>query len=144
MSKRNEDSRRKGDIAEKVFELMCVERGVEVFKPINSGSRIDYIIVHDGRFKKVQIKYISASNGKISVSFTKNQNGRKVDAKPMYKKYDKLEIDLFLVYCPDTQTWYNIPIELADDQNGIILRITSTKNNQIQNVNDAKDYIWSW
>lgn len=144
MTKRNEDPRRKGDIAEKMFELKCVENDVEVFTPINSGSRIDYIIVHEGKMKRVQIKYISAYNGTINISFTKNQNGRREGDKPLYKKYDSSEIDLFLVYCPDTDKWYNIPINTADDQRGVSLRIVQAKNNQKSNVRSAEDYIWKW
>ena len=32
----------KGDIAEKKFELLCIEKNIGIFKPVNSGNVIDY------------------------------------------------------------------------------------------------------
>lgn len=144
MDKRSEDSRKKGDIAEKLFELECIKRDIDVYKPVSSGSRVDYLACIDGVYKKVQIKYISTYNDRISISFTKNQNGRRTeDGKPVYKKYCIQEIDLFLVYCPDTNEWYNIPIELSDTNRGLTLTtLNVARNNQTKGVRYSRDYIW--
>lgn len=145
MNKRSEDSRKKGDIAEKLFELESIERNIEVYKPVSSGSRVDYLACIDGVYKRVQIKYISVYNDKILISFMKNQNGRKAeDGRPLYKKYSNHEIDLFLVYCPDLNEWYNIPIELAATCRGLSLSTVDTpkKNNQTKGVKYSRDYIW--
>ena len=145
MNKRSEDSRKKGDIAEKLFELECIKRDIDVYKPVSSGGRVDYLACIDGQYKKVQIKYISTYKDKILISFTKNQNGRRAeDGRPVYKKYCKQEIDLFLVYCPDTCTWYSIPIELAATHRGLSLSTVDTpkKNNQTKGVRYSRDYIW--
>ena len=145
MDKRSEDSRKKGDIAEKLFELECIKRDIDVYKPVSSGGRVDYLACIDGQYKKVQIKYISTYKDKILISFTKNQNGRRTeDGRPVYKKYCKQEIDLFLVYCPDTCTWYSIPIELAATHRGLSLSTVDTpkKNNQTKGVRYSRDYIW--
>ena len=145
MNKRSEDTRKKGDIAEKLFELECIKRDIEAFVPVNSGGRADYIVFEDGCYKRVQIKYISVYNERLAVSFTKPQNGRKnSEGKQLYKKYSSDEIDLFLVYCPDTELWYQIPVELMSTSRGIVLNlgITSPKNGQVKGVKYAKDYIW--
>lgn len=144
MDKRSEDSRKKGDIAEKLFELECIKRDIDVYKPVSSGGRVDYLACIDGQYKKVQIKYISTYRDRISISFTKNQNGRRTeDGKPVYKKYCNQEIDLFLVYCPDTNEWYNIPIELSDTNRGLTLTtLNVTRNNQAKRVRYSYDYIW--
>lgn len=143
--KRLEDPRIKGDIAEKLFELECIKRGIELFIPSASGGRIDYVTYSDNTFKRVQIKYISEYKGGIIISFTKPQNGRRdQNGKPIYKKYSSDEIDLFLVYCPDTNHWYNIPMSIAFKQRGITLRISDEppKNNNMAMANFAKDYVW--
>lgn len=144
MDKRSEDSRKKGDIAEKLFELECIKRDIDVYRPVSSGSRVDYLAYVDGVYKKVQIKYISTYNDRISISFTKHQNGRRTEeGKPVYKKYCSDEIDMFLVYCPDTNEWYNIPIELADNSRCLTLTTLATsKNNQTKGVRYSYEYIW--
>lgn len=145
MNKRSEDSRKKGDIAEKLFELECIKRDIEVYKPVSSGGRVDYLAYVNGVYKRVQIKYISVYNNKILISFMKNQNGRKAeDGRPLYKKYCNHEIDLFLVYCPDLNEWYNIPIELAATCSSLSLNIVITpkKNNQTKGVKYSYDYVW--
>ena len=145
MSKRLEDPRKKGDIAEKLFELECIKYGIDVYKPISSGSRVDYIIYTEGVYKRVQIKFISSYNDKIAISFTKNQNGRKADTgKPLYKKYCSDEIDIFLVYCPDTNEWYEIPMSLTQSNRGITLHtLSKTKNNQTKGVRYSHEYLWN-
>jgi hypothetical protein len=143
--KRLEDPRIKGDIAEKLFELECIKRGIELFIPSTAGGRIDYVTYTNNTFQKVQIKYISSYNNTIQISFTKPQNGRRdQDGKPIYKKYSSDEIDLFLVYCPDTNQWYNIPMSIADKQRGISLRLSNEppKNNNMAMANFASEYIW--
>lgn len=145
MNRRNENPIKKGDLAEKLFELECVNRDIPIFAPVNSASRVDYIVQLEGEFKKVQIKYISAiRNESICVSFVKHQNGRKdkeTDGR-LYKKYTSDEIDLFMVYCPDTKEWYNIPNTLMNESRGVVLRLTAPKNNQMKGVRFAKEFVW--
>lgn len=144
MNRRNENPIKKGDLAEKLFELECVNRDIPIFAPVNSASRVDYIVQLEGEFKKVQIKYISSYENKIAISFTKNQNGRrdKETDKPLYKKYTADEIDLYMVYCPDTSKWYSIPMTYANDQRGVVLRLEASKNNQSKGVKMAEEFIW--
>jgi hypothetical protein len=144
MDKRlNENPIIKGDIAEKMFELECIKRGISIYKPVNSSTREDFIIVKDGAYKKVQIKYISAYKGHtIQVSFMKCQNGRKVEGKQMYLKYNEDEVDLLYVYCPDSNQWYEVPVSIATEHRAITLRLTTPSNNQTKGVRFADDYIW--
>lgn len=143
MNKREEDPRQKGNLAEKLFEVECIKRDILLFAPIGDGCRIDYIAEINGELKKVQIKYVSAYKDKIQVSFAKTQNGRRnEDGSPIIKLYRKDEVDLFFVFCPDTNKWYNIPIELASNQRCFALRLHPTKNNQSKGVNIASEFEW--
>ena len=140
MDKRlTEDPRRKGDMAEKLFELECIKRNIPIYTPINSASRDDYVIVIDGEFKKVQIKYISLYNDKVNVSFIKGQNGRSTNL-----KYTEDEIDLFFVYCPDFDEWYNVPMSLSNTCRGLTLRGPNykTKNNQTKGIRYTTEFKW--
>lgn len=140
------DSRTKGDIAEKLFELECLKRGIAYFIPGNSNTRIDYVINDSSGFKRVQIKYISATTkGTINISFTKSQNGRlAMDGKPKYLKYDLEEIDLFIVYCPNTNKFYSIPLNEYSTQRGINLRLSDKVpiNGNLKLVNFASKFEW--
>ena len=137
MDKRTEDPRRKGDIAEKLFELECIKRDIPVYAPVNSGSRDDYVIVIDGEFKKVQVKYKCEYKDTVSADFIKTQNGRSHNL-----KYTQDEIDMFFVYNPDKDEWYNIPMSLSESNNSVTIRTTPPKNNQTKNVNMREDFIW--
>lgn len=141
MDKRlTEDPRQKGDIAEKLFELECIKRDIPIYAPVNSATRDDYVVVIDGEFKKVQIKYVSLSTDeKVCVSFTKAQNGRSTNL-----KYTEDEIDLFFVYCPDFDEWYNIPMSLSSTSRTIALRGPNykPKNNQTKGVRYTTEFKW--
>ena len=143
MDKRQtEDPRMKGDLAEKLFEVECIKRDIPIYAPVNSATRDDYVVVIDDEFKKVQIKYISMYDSKkINVTFMKTQNGRSKDKN---LKYTEDEIDLFFVYCPDLDEWYNIPISLAKENRTITLRDPSykPKNNQTKGVRYTTDFKW--
>lgn len=131
------DPRLLGDIAEQKFILMCMGKGVDVYRPINSNSRVDFIIEQGGQLKRVQIKYRSMLDGKLSLSATKQQNGR-----DKVLKYDAQEIDLFLVYEPSTDSFYNIPLSMYTDSRVNIFRIDKPKNGQSKGVKYLKDYLF--
>ena len=128
----------KGDIAEKKFELLCIEKSIDIFKPVNSGNVIDYIIILNGIPQRVQIKYCTKRNGKIEMCMYKNSFNSKSSKRRFYTTARR---DLFLVLCDDI--WYNIPIT-AKEQKCIILRITHPKNNQKNGVKLAENYMLNW
>ena len=132
------DPRLLGDIAEQKFILLCMEKGINIYKPLNSNSRIDFIIELGGQYKRVQIKYRSMLDGKLSLSAVKQQNGREG-----ILKYTSKEIDLFLVYEPSTDRFYNIPIELYESNRVNIFRIDTPKNKQHKGVKYLKDYLFT-
>lgn len=134
----------KGKFAEKLFELECLKRSITYFIPGLENTRIDYLIHYNSAYQKVQIKYVSLTDDKICVSFVKQQNGRvDKDGTQLLKKYTPDEIDLYLVYCPETNKWYKIPMEISLNQRTIVLRVSDTTNNsQSKNVRFAKDYEW--
>ena len=133
------DSRLLGDIAEQKFILLCIQNNINVFKPINSNSRVDFIIEINNTLKKVQVKYRSILNGKLCLQATKQQNGRNKTL-----KYSKEEIDLFLVYEPSSDQFYNVPISMYLENNVHVFRIEAPKNGQNKGVKYLKDYVFTW
>jgi hypothetical protein len=130
------DPRLLGDVAEQKFILLCMQKGINIYRPLNSNSRIDFIIELRGQCKRVQIKYRSMLDGKLSLSAIKQQNGRDKTL-----KYTAQEIDMFLVYEPGTDCFYDVPIELYENNRVNIFRIDTPKNGQCKGVKYLKDYL---
>ena len=130
------DPRLLGDIAEQKFILMCMNRSINVYRPINSNSRVDFIIEQGSQLKRVQVKYRSMLDGKLSLSASKQQNGRDKTL-----KYTLEEIDMFLVYEPSTDSFYNIPLSMYKNNRVNIFRINNPKNGQCKGVKYLKDYL---
>ena len=115
--------------AEAICTARLIELGYEVFTPFNGGGEIDLVVFKDGTLSKVQIKSISPTNTSF-ISLSPRRNGCK-NPTP-YKN-----IDFFLLY--DGSNLY----KLNGDETIITLRYTVPKNNQMENVRMAYDYIFS-
>ena len=128
----------KGDIAEKKFELMCIENNIEIFKPVNSGNMVDYIINVNGVLKRIQVKYITPRNNRIDVAlFKTSHNTLEKDI----RYYTLSNTDLFLIYSDNI--WYSIPLPSPSNPiKQVCLRTCLPKNNQRKNVNFASDFIF--
>lgn len=131
-----EDPRIKGEIAEHLFVVKCLENKIEVLKPLQQNPRYDFLIESKSGWRKVQIKYVSLQDNKICVSKAKAQNGRK-----KVLIYQDNEIDFMFVYNPETNNWYDIPFK--ETKRIVVLRTTQAKGNQANNKNirKAEDYI---
>lgn len=132
------DPRITGDKAEYKFVLYCIERGVEVSKPLNSLLQYDFVIMYNKTFKRVQIKSRQLKDGKIAdISKFKQQ---KTKNKKLLE-YNNSNIDLYIVYCPDNDKFYNIPLDLLNSiEYSLVLRVDAPKNGQLEGVRFAKDF----
>ena len=128
----------KGDIAEKKFELLCIEKGIDIFKPVNSGNVIDYMIILNNTPLRVQVKHYTKRNGKIEMYMYKDSSNSKSSKR---RFYTTANIDLFLVLSDDV--WYSIPIT-AEEQKCVVLRVEPSKNNQQKGVKLAENYTLNW
>jgi hypothetical protein len=54
--------------------------------------------------------------------------------------YSAEEIDAIAVYAPDTDRCYLIPVRETEGRATLSLRLTPTRNNQVQRVHWAHDY----
>jgi hypothetical protein len=64
---------------------------------------------------------------------------RQVEQAPPYLRTYENEVDLFLVYCPETDGIYAIPIEEATSSVGA-LRVAPTANGQAKRIRWATEY----
>ena len=97
-------------------------------------QRYDLIVDRDGVFERVQVKTGRLRDGKV-VYNPRSVSGRSRKA----RSYTKDEIDVFAVYCPETEKVYWVPVEDAS-ASVAHLRIAPAKNGQSVGVRLANDY----
>lgn len=125
----------KGDLGVLEAKLDLFKKGWTVCIPETEHSPFDIVIWKDGLIKTVQVKYRESKNGTITVSFKNSWNDRAgTHTVPVNKKY----IDLYCVYCPDTDKCYYFKPQ--DFNNSLTLRITPSKNNQSVNVKLVSEF----
>jgi hypothetical protein len=129
-------TKNKGDLG--VAKAYCdlVEKGYLVLFPSTEHAPFD-LVAYDGiRFIRIQVKYRRANRGVLLVnlvSWWADKNG----SHP--KRVDKTQVDVFCVYCPDTDKCYYF--EAKQVNVSISLRIDAPKNHQVKNVKFADDFV---
>jgi PD-(D/E)XK endonuclease len=124
----------KGNISESAALKAFSKAGFVVSVPFCNGAPYDLIVDTGKRLLKVQVKTGRLRQG--CVLFPAQRINGHYGTKR--HKYDEGEIDLFAVYCQENEAVYLVPTlgALAEGR----LRVSSTKNNQQQNVRWAKDF----
>jgi hypothetical protein len=126
----------KGDLG--VAKAYCdlVEKGFMVLFPTTEHAPFDLVAYDGKRFVRIQVKYRQAVNGSIQIrmiNWWADKNGSHG------KQIDKEQVDVFCVYCPDTDKCYYFKPE---NVNGYFsIRIDAAKNNQSKKINFADDFI---
>jgi PD-(D/E)XK endonuclease len=131
----NHHTKNKGDLG--VAKAYCdlVEKGFVVLFPATEHAPFDLAAYKDNRFIRIQVKYRRAVNGSVQIpmkSWWADINGSHG------KQIDKAQIDVFCVYCPDTDRCYYFKPENVGKC--FTIRIAATKNNQAKGINFAEDY----
>lgn len=129
-------TKNKGDFGVLKCQISLYEQGYLVLTPNTEHSPFDLVAYKDGVFKRIQVKYRSASSGKIDIIFRSSwadKNG--THEKPV----DKNEIDLYCIYCPETDKCYYF--DPSKYEKSFTLRIDKPKNNQTKGVNYCSDFL---
>lgn len=129
-------TKNKGDLGVLKAQLDLYEKGYLILSPHTEHSSFDLVAYKNSNFLRVQVKYRAAKKSKIEVPFTTcwaDKNGTHI------QDYDKNEIDVMCVYCPNTDKCYYVdPKECG---RSFVLRLLPPKNNQKTGVNMAEDYL---
>ena len=127
----------KGDLGVAKAFADLVDKGYMVLAPMTEHAPFDLVAYRDARFLRVQVKYRRADqSGAVLVAFKSSwadQHGAHT------RHIDKAEVDIFCVYCPDTDRCYYF--RPSDHGNSITLRITPSRNNQRLGVWLASDFL---
>jgi hypothetical protein len=123
----------KGSIAEMVVASSLMKMGWNILFPFGENCRYDLAAEKDGRFSRVQVKYVTPKDGTLIVN-CKSSNNWSVD------KYTSKEIDFIAAYNPEGGNVYFIPSSKLNSS-CIRLRIAPTKNKQTANVRNAAEFL---
>lgn len=125
----------KGNLAELIIAAELTKQGYRVALPYGNAWRADLIVEKDGKFLRVQCKYIE-SDGKIIRVPCRSACSWKVTS------YTPKEIDWIIVYDRTTERIFYIPSSLLG-RNGrrqINLRIAPPGNHQKLLIRPASDF----
>jgi hypothetical protein len=112
-----------------------IKRGYGVLVPVGVNQRYDLVIDQGGRFLRVQCKTGRLRRGAIEFRAQSIRSNTRVTQIRGYKG----EVDLFAVYCPDTDGVYVIPVDEVPNT-GMYLRVDPPCNCQNKHVRWARDY----
>jgi hypothetical protein len=126
----------KGDLGVLKAQVDLFEQGFIVALPVTEHAPFDLIIYKDGVCKTVQVKYRRINrSGTLEIHFKTSwadKNG--THEKPI----DKEAVDVFCVYCPDTDECYYFDPKSINKS--LSLRVNAPKNNQKQGIRMVSDY----
>ena len=125
----------KGDLGVLKAQVDLHEKGFAIFVPLTEHSPFDLVAYKGGDFRRIQVKYRKIKNGALTVRFRSawaDKHGTHT------KLVDKESIDVYCVYCPDTNSCYYF--NPSDFNETVNLRVEAPKNNQMKNVKFASDY----
>ena len=126
----------KGDLGVLKAQLDLFEQGFTICMPQTEHAPFDLVAYRNGKFRRVQVKYRALEvNGVVQVKFTtcwSDRNGTHI------VPVDKNEVDLYCVYCPETDECYYIEPKMF--RANVSLRVEAPKNGQTKRVNFATDF----
>lgn len=115
----------KGDLAVAKAHADLVTKGYLVLFPTTEHAPFDVVAYREGAFLRVQVKYRSGRTGAVKVDFRTGWSDRNgVHKKPI----DKAAVDIFCVYCPETDECYYL--RPWDHGKSVNLRIAPSRNGQ--------------
>ena len=127
----------KGTISEYKVITKLLELGYTVSTPIGDNARYDLIADTGENLIRIQVKTGWVHNDVVMF----NCFGVTWNRTSTYtKEYTLKQVDVFLIYCPETDDIYKYPVGKVKLG---YLRIKPTKNNQNKGIVWAKDHIFT-
>ncbi|WP_041070289.1 group I intron-associated PD-(D/E)XK endonuclease [Thiolapillus brandeum] len=126
----------KGDLGVLKAQLDLFEQGFLILNPVTEHAPFDLVGYRGKTFVRIQVKYKSVDRtGSMTVHFRSSwtdKNGTHM------RQVDKDEVDLYCIYCPDTDECYYL--DPKNYNRSVTLRVEAPKNNQARNVKLARDF----
>jgi len=117
----------KGLVGELEFTLHLIQKGWNIYKPLDQNSRVDLVLEKNGIFKKIQIKYCTPYKGCLRIELDH----------PMRKTlpYGLKDVDEIGVFDSINQNFYLIPLKAILPRKEMWLRVDKLAKTQKKNIN---------
>ena len=122
----------KGTIAEMIVASRLLEEGWRVLFPSEEHCRYDLVPEKNGKFVRVQVKYVTPKNGALEINCRSSNNWSVLH-------YTPEEIDVLAAYNPSDRSVYFIPVK-SINRSSLKLRLQTARNNQKSRIRMAKDF----
>lgn len=133
---RTHHTKTKGDLGVMAAAYDLTKKGFIVCNPMTEHAPFDLIAYANGQCLRIQVKYRAASKGVCFVRFYNFW----ADRHGVHStKFDKSEVDLICVYCPDTDGCYYVDPRVHGES--VCLRLAPSANNQRAGVSFADDFL---
>jgi hypothetical protein len=128
-------SKQKGNLGFSATLKELHKLGYNVFTEIGDNSRIDMIVEVENKLIKLQVKYATETNGKVTLKLQKSgPNGYRYT-------YTTLDIDIFSVYIPSIDKVIFVPAKLAlKNTKAFNIRFIESKNKQNKFVHFINEF----
>ena len=126
----------KGDLGVLKVKVNLYLQGFLICNPETEHAPFDLVIYKNGQFQSVQVKFRNLSkNGTLEIPFSSSYSTSKG---VRTKRFDKDQVDLYAVYCPQTDCCYYF--DPKHFKRSLTLRVNTTRNNQSVGVHYAHDF----
>lgn len=124
-----------GDISESKVISRLLEKGYSVSIPFGDSNRYDIVLDDGEKLQKVQVKTAKLDAKGQHVTFSCKSNNW--NSGELYDYKD--DVDLFIVYCPQNNKIYRVPIEEIGTSS-FRIRVEEPKKNDYR-INREEDYL---
>jgi len=115
------NTNKKGDVGLVKSMMELTTNNYFVFTPISDTTCVDLVIGNsEMELKRAQIKYCSLVNGRVEIFMSTVINGKRV-------AIDLSKLDMWIIYCPDNDKLYYIPISDLVGKKSMKLRVVPPK-----------------
>ena len=125
-------TKNKGKIAELMVGARLMELGWTILNPICENTRYDLVAEKDGKFIRVQIKYVTPNRNILHINCKSSNNWSVLT-------YTPKEIDMLAAYDSLSKKIYFIPAAKLNTSS-IKIRLKPSKNKQLKKINCARDF----
>ncbi|MDO8729574.1 MAG: group I intron-associated PD-(D/E)XK endonuclease [Candidatus Omnitrophota bacterium] len=122
----------KGTIAELHVCADLIKQGWHILLPYGENQRYDVVAEKEGRFLRIQVKYVTPKDGRLYVNCQSSNNWS-------VEPYTSAQIDVIAAFNPQDHRVYYVPVrEICKTK--MALRLEPAKNGQQKKIRYAKDF----
>lgn len=123
----------KGDIAELRVASHLIHHGWTVSLPVGARSRYDLVAERNGKFLRIQVKFVTPKKGGIDINCRSSNNWSVLH-------YSEKEIDTIAAFDGKTEQIYFIPVTKIN-YSSFKIRYDEPKNGQSRGIHLANEFL---